>query len=250
MKKIFILISILVLTVFTQAQTYIVVSRSNDTIHLQSNKLGEALKSITPGKSSDVTENYRLIEKLDNGKKSLLFVEFTLALDKVLVTYETDLINAGVWDVKVYSFNDLYNALKRENAILLKGHLLGMNIEAYQRPENFRDIINIDGIEFPSPIKLSVFETKLIQDGLNKSSELNKFSLTEEDVSYVKNKENECFIAYLLSTNFFDQSIDRSLMNDLCKQEVIIDLRSKYNKEQLNYLSKGYDNRLKIYKTK
>lgn len=249
-KSIFVIAALIVATI-VNAQSYTIISRSNDTIRLQSNKLGEALKSIVPGKNSELEENYRLIEKVDKGQKSLLFVEFTQALDKIFLTYETDLIHAGDWTVCTYSYSDLFKAMKRENAILLKGQLLGMNIEIYQRPDNFKDIINIDGIEFPSPIKVQTFESKIAQEIQNQKNEINtelfKLGLTEDDVNNTSEKKNECYIAYLLSSGRFNNSADRALMNDLCNKDVVQALLSKYSETQLNYLSKGYDNRLKKY---
>ena len=249
-KTIFILAALFAAT-FANAQSYTIISRSNDTIRLQTNKLGDAIKSIVPGKNSEIEENYRLIERVYNGKKSLIFVEFTRALDKIFITYETDLIHAGDWKVWTYSFSDLFKAMKRENAIFLKGQLLGMDIEIYQRPDNFKDIINIDGIEFPSPIKVQLFESKITQEIQNlkneKNSELFKLGLTEDDTNNTSEKKNECYIAYLLSSGRFNNSADRALMNDLCNKDVVQALLSKYSETQLNYLSKGYDNRLKKY---
>ena len=236
---------------FANAQTYTIVSRSNDTIRLQSNKLGEAVKSIVPGKSAGIDENYRLIEKIENGKKSLLFVEFTQILEKIFVTYETDLVHAGDWKVRAYGFVDIFESVKRTNAILLEGSLLGMSIEIFQRPENFKDIINIDGIEFPSPIKVQAFETKMSQEAKSKLSEkeneLFKLGLTEEDIAKASGKANECYIAYLLVSGKFDQTADRTLMNDICNKDETMSLKVKYNEVQLNYLSKGYDTRLTKY---
>ena len=251
MKKFtFILAALFAATLVSYAQTYKIISRSNDTIRLQSNKLGDAMKSIVPGRA-ELDDNYRLIEKEENGKRSLLFVEFTQVLDKVFVTYETDLIHAGDWIIRAYSFNDIFNSVKRKDAILLKGELLGMNIEIYQRPDNFKDIISIDGIEFPSPIKVLAFETKIAQEIQSKKQEkygdLMKLGLTEEDVVNTTGKANECYIAYLLISGNFNTSVDRTLMNDLCDKDEAMSLKAKYNEAQLNYLSKGYDNRLKKY---
>lgn len=247
MRKSIFIIAALFAAMFVNAQSYTIISRSNDTIRLQTNKLGEAIKSIVPGKNSEFGENYRLIEKIHNGKRSLLFVEFTQVLDKIFISYETDLVHAGDWAVQAYSFGDLFNAMKRENAILLKGQLLGMNIEIYQRPDNFKDIINIDGIEFPSPIKVQLFESKIAQEIQNQKNEINKLGLTEEDANNTSAKKNECYIAYLISSGRFNNSADRALMNDLCNKDEVQALLSKYNEAQLNYLSKGYDNRLKKY---
>lgn len=246
MKKSIFMIASLFAATFANAQSYKIISRCNDTIRLQSNKLGEAMKSIVPGKS-EVDNNYRLIEKEENGKKSLLFVEFSQILDKVFVSYETDLVHAGDWNVKAFSFNDIYNSVKRNDAILLKGQLLGMNIEIYQRPDNFKDIISIDGIEFPSPIKVSVFENKLVQDQQSKKSELSKLGLTDDDIKSTEGKANECYIAYLLISGKFNTSTDKALMKDICDQDEFIKLKAKYNEDQLKYLSKGYDNRLNKY---
>ena len=246
-KSIFVLVVIFA-TTYVNAQSYTIISRSNDTIRMQSNKLGDALKSVLPGKSSEAANNnYRLIEKNDNGKKSLLFVEFTQVLDKVFVTYETDLIHSGDWSVKTYSFNDIYNSTKRGNAIFLKGQLLGMNIEIYQRPDNFVDVVNIDGIEFPTPIKVSVLENKINQEAQNKNVELYKLGLTENDVMDSKDKVNECYIAYLIKSDKFNPYVDRTLINELCVQDIIKSLQVKYNDKQLEYLSREHDTRLNKY---
>ena len=223
MRKAIYIISFMLISVLEHAQTYTIISRSNDTIRLQSNKLGEVLKSVAPGKANDLDENYRLIEKIENGKKSLLFIEFTQVLDKVFVSYETDMIHAGDWMVKTYSFSDIFNSIKRVNAIYLKGELLGMNIEIFQRPDNFKDIINIDGIEFPSPIKVLAFETKITQEIQHKENEITKelyrLGLTEKDIEATKGKANECYIAYLAISGNFNSSIDRTLMNDLRRSD-------------------------------
>ena len=46
------------------------------------------------------------------------------------------------------------------NDIYLKGSLLGMSVEIFQRPLDFQDIVNVDGYEFPLPFKIAVYETK------------------------------------------------------------------------------------------
>jgi hypothetical protein len=251
MKKSIFILTALFAAMFVNAQTYTIVSRSNDTIKLQSNKVGDAIKSIIPGKTSDTDNNFRLIEKEENGKKSLLFIEFTQILEKIFISYETDMVHAGDWDVKTYGFSDIYSAVKRENAILLKGNLLGMEIEIYQRPEIFKDIINIDGIEFPSPIKVQAFENKTAQDMLDKKqekfAEMYKLGLTEDDISSTESEANECYIAYLLLTGNFDTSADRTLMTDLCNKDRVKELIAKYNEKQLEYLAQWHDSRLNKY---
>lgn len=233
------------------AATYTILSQNNDTIRLYSNELGESLKSLIPKADSESKEKYRLIEKNDEGKSSLIFVEFTHVLDKMFICYETDLINAGVWNVKAYSFDDVYNSVRRENAILLKGELLGMKIELYQRPLNFKDIVSIDGFEFPSPIKINLYETNIAQglrnQKMERNKELNQLALTEDDITETRDKVNECFIAYLLVSEKFNSSEDKTLIKGLCNNEVVMSLTKKYNESQLKYLSNGHDAQLKVY---
>ena len=137
--------------------------------------------------------------------------------------------------------------VKRDNAILLSGQLLSMSIYIYQRPDNFKDIINIDGIEFPSPIKVQVFETKVVQEQQSKRSEYIKLGLSDEDLKNAENNANECFIAYLLVSGKFNTSVDRTLMNDIYNKDDVKTFQLRYNEDQLNYLAKGYDNRLNKY---
>lgn len=249
MKKYIFIFATLLFIAPINAQTYTIVSRSNDTIRLYSNKVGDALKSIVPAKTSETDNKYRLIEKVENSKISFLFIEFTPYIDKIFVSYEADY--AGDWNTKIYSFGDIYSAVKRENAILLKGNILGMKIEIFQRPEIFKDIINIDGFEFPSPIKVQAFENKIIQDLIaekqEKYSEVYRLGLTEEDISSTEGDANECYLAYLLLTGNFNTSANRTLMNDLCNKERAMELKAKYNENQLEYLARNHDSRLEKY---
>lgn len=245
MRNVVILVLLALVATSIQAQTYTVVSRSNDTILLHPNKLGEALKSAIPG--GGATENYRLIEKVDGGKKSLLFVDFVQLVDKIFVTYETDLVHAGEWQMTTYSFDSIFNAVQRENAILLKGELLGMNIVIYQRPNLYKDVINIDGIAFDLPIKVQAFEAKLAQDSQKKSGELGRLGLTEEDVAQMEGKANECYIALLIKNGNFNHSVDKTVLYDLIDRDAEASIRAKYDKDQLLFLSRGHDTRLNKY---
>ena len=245
MKNAVILALLAIVATSVQAQTYTVISRSNDTILLHPNKLGDALKSALPG--GGAVENYRLIEKVDGDKKSLLFVDFMQVLDKVFVTYETDLVHAGEWQVETYSFDNIYYAVKRENAILLTGQLLGMDIEIYQRPEPYKDVINIDGIEFDSPIKLQLYESKLALDIQKKSGELSRLGLTDEDVAQMEAKANECYIALLIKNGNFNISVDRTVLHELVDKDTEEKIQTKYNRDQLLFLSRGHDTRLNKY---
>lgn len=253
MKQFLSLFILLLITTCAQAQTYKVISRSNDTIRLHPNKVGDALKSVIPG-SQPITGHYRLIEKIEDGKESLLFVDFTQTLDKVFVTYETDMIHAGVWKVSTYNFEDLIGATERVNAILLKGELFGMIIEVYQRPDMYKDVINIDGIEMDLPVKVQLIEPNLNSRSLIKMTErereLSRFNLTEEDTAAMADKANECYVAYLLISRHFNNYVDRALLNELCSFDEATNLRTKYNELQLKYLSRGYDTRLNKYYVK
>ena len=86
MKK-YTLMAICLFAVFSMsAQTYTVISRNNiDTIKLYPSALGAAansLKSIIPGSATEAPQ-YRLIKKVDKGKESLIFVDFTKVLDNM-----------------------------------------------------------------------------------------------------------------------------------------------------------------------
>ena len=116
MKKLFLSLVVCLMALTMSAQSYTIISRSNDTIRLFPNKLGDAVKSIIPGKT-DEESHYRLIEKDVDGKKSLIFVEFTQVLDKIFVTYETDLVNNGKWIIATFSYIDIFNSVKRDIAV-------------------------------------------------------------------------------------------------------------------------------------
>jgi hypothetical protein len=251
MQKIIITLVTFFVAMQLGAATYTILSQNNDTIRLYSNELGESLKSLITKADAEPNERYRLIEKNDEGKTSLIFVEITHVLDKMFVCYETDLINAGLWNVKAYGFDDVYNSVRRENAILLKGELVGMKIEIYQRPLNFKDIVNIDGFEFPSPIKISLYESNIAQglrnQKMERNKELNLLGLTDDDIAETKDKVNECYIANLLVSGKFNSSEDKTLIKGLCNNEVVMSLTKKYNESQLKYLSNGYNTQLKLY---
>ena len=117
------------------AQSYTIISRNNiDTIKMVPNALRNgmnAAKSIIPGISSEAPQ-YRLIKKVQDGKESLIFVDFVKLADKILVAYETDMVTPGEWNVMTISIEDLYNAVVRNDAISLSGSILGMKVEMYQ----------------------------------------------------------------------------------------------------------------------
>ena len=166
MKKLFLLLFVAIVASSFYAQTYTIVSRDNETIRMVPNALGasaSALKSLIPGSTSEAPQ-YRLIKKTYQGKESLIFVDFTKILDKILVAYEADMETPCEWQVTTISYSDLYNAVTRRNAIYLSGEILGMKVEMFQRPPViWEDIVNIDGVEFPLPLKICVYESELAQ---------------------------------------------------------------------------------------
>ena len=87
MQKIIITLVTFFVAMQLGSATYTIVSQNNDTIRLYSNELGESLKSLIPKADLERKDKYRLIEKNDEGKSSLIFVEFTHVLDKMFISY-------------------------------------------------------------------------------------------------------------------------------------------------------------------
>ena len=84
--KITILLSFVTLmTVNLNSQTYTIISRNNqDSILLFPNNAGAALKSFAsslPGAKKESEPLKFLIKKVENGKESLIFVDFVNTLD-------------------------------------------------------------------------------------------------------------------------------------------------------------------------
>jgi len=260
MKKIISLCMSVFMAVAISAQTYTIISRSNDTIKMVPNALGasaSALKSIIPGSKAEVPQ-YRLIQKVHNGKESLIFVDFTKILDKILVAYETDLVTPGEWQVSTITYADLYNAVTRKDAIYLSGSILGMKVEMFQRPSMYEDIVNIDGIEFPLPLKLVTYESELAQKAQKaaerelqrKEKELayaEKSGLDEKQIAELAQKEeNKAYIALLIKT----QTLDGMYSTDITKYfpfEEIQNLVQSYTAEKLEELSKSHNKYFEMY---
>lgn len=241
------------MAVAISAQTYTIISRSNDTIKMVPNALGasaSALKSIIPGSKAEVPQ-YRLIKKVHNGKESLIFVDFTKILDKILVAYETDLVTPGEWQVSTITYADLYNAVTRKDAIYLSGSILGMKVEMFQRPSMYEDIVNIDGIEFPLPLKLVTYESELAQKAQKVAEKelqrvekemayAEKLGMDEKQITELAQKEeNKAYIALLIKT----QSLDRSYNQEITKYfsfDEIQKLMQQYSEEKLEEMSKKH----------
>lgn len=282
MKKLLAFVAVLVicLSVSGQEVTYTILSSENSEIKLYPNHLGSSIKSIIPGTVSKT--NYRLIQKTEKSKSSYIFVEFVNILDKYLVSYETDMVTPGVWAMKTYSFEDIYDACKRQNAIYFEGTLLGMKIEIYQRPDNFNDVIVIDGIESMSPIKIKIFESNSAQaladalnrakndsiqaaqlaakDSIEKAERLLKdkevienlvvagaeLGLSREVVEESITKHDEYYIAYLSKTQRLDNKKSGEIFARFNREEVK-KYYLNYTVEQLNFLSRGHSKSLSRY---
>lgn len=268
MKKIISLCMSVLMAVAISAQTYTIISRSNDTIKMVPNALGataSALKSIIPGSKAEVSQ-YRLIKKVHNGKESLIFVDFTKILDKILVAYETDLVTPGEWQVSTITYADLYNAVTRKDAIYLSGSILGMKVEMFQRPPIiWEDLVRIDGYEFPLPLKLATYESELAQKAQKatekelqrREKELanaEKIALAEEKkaeqekliAEMAAKDENKAYIALLMKT----QSLNRSYNTEITKYfpfEEIQKLIQSYTTEKLEELSKNHSKYFEKY---
>lgn len=258
MKKLTMLLAAAMMACGLYAQTYTVVSRNNpDTIKMYLNALGSsasALKSMIPGSKQEAPQ-YRLIKKTYQGKESLIFVDFTKILDKILVAYETDMVTPGEWQVTTISYSDLYNAVKRENAIYLSGEILGMKVEMFQRPPViWEDIVRIDGIEFPLPLKLATYESELAQKAqkaaekeLQKQEKEKKEGYDEQTISALAAKEeNKAYVALLLKT----QSYDLSYSSDVRKYfngEELKTLMQSFTVEELEEKAKGHSKYFEKY---
>ena len=258
------------------AQSYTIISRNNsDTIKMVPNALRNgmnAVKSFIPGSSSERPQ-YRLIKKIYGGKESLIFVDFVKLADKILVAYETDMVTPGEWKVTTISYEDLYNAVVRKNAIYLSGSILGMNVKVYQRPPVlFEDMVNIDGVEFALPIKLAVYESELAKKAekaaakelaeaekavAKELAEAEK-TATKEIADAEKEKllyelasktENQAFVALLIKT----QAIDTLYLSEVKKYfqwDIVIKYIETYTAEQLKDMSakhNKYFNKYELY---
>lgn len=274
MKKLTMLLAAAIMACGLYAQTYTVVSRNNpDTIKMYLNALGSsasALKSMIPG-SKPETPQYRLIKKTYQGKESLIFVDFTKILDKILVAYETDMVTPGEWQVTTISYSDLYNAVKRENAIYLSGEILGMKVEMFQCPPViWEDIVRIDGIEFPLPLKLAAYESELAQKAQKAAEkELQKqekerieaekaAAMSEKEKEQAKKKaeemeaqekairelakkeENKAYIALLLKTSQTNTANSAEITKYFVNEE-IMGLVNNKSVEELKAMSASHD---------
>ena len=261
MKKISFLLFAIIIAGGLSAQTYSIVSRNNDTIKMFPNSLGSGLKSIIPGGSNEAPQ-YRLIKKVDQGKESLIFVDFTRVLDKIMVAYETDLVTPGEWHVTTISYSDLYNAVVRKDAIYLSGSILGMKVEMFQRPSMYDDLVNIDGIEFSLPLKLAVYESDLAQKAeKEKEKELQRIEREKKEkekeqkagydeatiMELAAKDENKAYVALLVKT----QSYERSYMSDIKKYfsyNELLELIQSLTVEQLEEKAKGHSKYFEKYK--
>ena len=203
------------------AQTYTVLSRDNDSIRLQPNKLGDAIKSAIPGQGSE--SHYWLIQKEDKQQMTYVFVELVHLVDRILVAYETE--TPGKWKTTTYGVADLYNAIKRESTIYLSGQVLGLKVEMFQRPDNFKDIISIDGIEFPSPIKLNLLTPKNPDD---------------------QKRVNNMYLATLIKTNMLNMDMLPEI-EELFDYKELKRLASEWTLKDLQSKSAGYDQDLKRF---
>lgn len=248
MKKLLILFLTSFIIGCLSAQKYTIISRNNpDTIKLYPNALskaaGSALKGVVPGSpSEEVGPHNFLIKKEYKGKESLLFVEFSQNELKMLSSYETDLITPGKWETKIYTLRDIYACLKRENAIFLQGDILGIHVEMFQRPANFQDRISVDGIEFASPLKITILDEARLQAQPQSSHENNLNS----SVSHSEPTANDYYIAYLMKSRKFNDTIDQKLLLELCDLKKIAEII-----RDNDFIPKGwwkdYNTRLDVY---
>jgi len=250
-----ILIFVSFFTVLTMsAQTYTIISRNNqDTVKLFPNALGRAIKNIIPGKDDQL--HNLLIKKVQNGKESLLFVELSQDEKKIITSYETDLVTPGKWGIKIYTLADVYAQLKRVNAILMQGNIIGINLYMHQRPDNFQDLLVIDDYEFPSPIKIVVLdeaqkaaERQKIQAERQKNESEQQWQHTSTQASTQQTEDpNDYYIAYLISSKRFNEAQDKTLLKELCPAGNYLKLAERFDTLVLKASGKGHDPRLEQY---
>lgn len=243
MKKIISLLLCSVVALSMSAQTYTIVSRNNqDTIKLFSNSVGKAIKNLIPGAKEDEAHNF-LIKKVQGGKESLLFVEFSQDEKKILTSYETDLETPGKWQTKIYTLYDIYSQLKRENAIFLSGEIIGIHVDMYQRPANFQDIIVLDGVEFPSPVKFTVLDGVKNQVDQPKQDDEQRQILKE----LAAKDENKAYIAYLIKVELLDLRYKEEVEGTYNMNEVMQLVESTSDKDLLK-MSKTHSEQLNKYR--
>ncbi|MCQ2323555.1 MAG: hypothetical protein MJZ53_01710 [Paludibacteraceae bacterium] len=219
------------------AQTYQIIARSNDSIHLYPNVIGSAIKSVIPNGKAE-TPNYRMIKKTLDTKESILFVEFINVVDKFLVTYETDLETPGKFTTRVHSLTNVFKSIHRVNAIYLEGEYLGMGIQVYQRPLNFKDVIIIDGINLQLPIKIIEIDAAvqlIMQNEEQKRKEAAAVNVTQEMIDDANDYLCEYYIAYLVHNKSFNQNYATEVREKF-DQEKMNTLIQTLTKEQLKYI--------------
>lgn len=257
--KIAMLLSLITLmTTNLSSQTYTIISRNNqDSILLFPNNAGAALKSLAsslPGAQKESEPLKFLVKKVENGKESLIFIDFVNTLDKYFVTYETDMTTPVKWLYKLYGFKDIYNSLTRKNAIYLEGSLLGIPFEIHQRPEAYCDMICIDNTTIiASPIKVNVLEKMITEEGTQHAQKeqerlpkLIEIGIPENVAKDAIANPDPYFLAYLLRSANFDTKY-REYLHSRPDKDKINQLVKIYNIEQLMEMGKGCNKELKKY---
>ena len=151
------------------------------------------------------------------------------------------MITPGEWQTTTISYEDLYNSVVRENAIYLKGEILGMQVEMFQRPSIYEDMVKIDGIEFPLPLKLAVYESELAKK-LEKAKEKELQRMEQENTirELAEKDENKAYIALLLKTQLLDTSYKSEIIRYFPNDE-IQQLINTCSIEELEKKSKNHD---------
>jgi hypothetical protein len=258
--KIVMLLSFVILTTTNlSSQTYTIISRNNqDTILLFPNNAGAALKSLSsslPGAQKETEPLKFLIKKVENGRESLIFVDFINTLDKYFVTYETDLNLPGKWKYTLYGFKDIYKSLTRRNAIYLEGDILGISFKIHQRPELYRDRMLIDNQTLIScPIKIDQLEKTLTnelfqqqkEEAENLSNLLLNLGISEDVAKDAIRNPDPYFIAYLLKSGNLNPTY-RDEVRTREDRDKINQLTNEFSMNQLQVMGKGCNKEVRKY---
>ena len=250
--KIVMLLSFVILTTTNlSSQTYTIISRNNqDTILLFPNNAGATLKSLSsslPGAQKESESLKLLIKKVENGKESLVFIDFVNTLDKYFVTYETDMSTPVEWLYQSYGFKDIYNSLTRKNAIYLEGNLLGISFAIHQRPELYNDIICIDKTtKIAAPIKINLLEKTLEVVEQDRLPVLIRMGISEEVAKDAIANPDPYFIAYLLKSGNLNPTY-RDEVRTREDRDKINQLTNEFSMNQLQVMGKGCNKEVRKY---
>ncbi|MCQ2360398.1 MAG: hypothetical protein MJ009_02810 [Paludibacteraceae bacterium] len=231
---------------------------------------------------------YRLLlETCDNGTQKFVFTKFMVnpLIDKCIVVYKTPQKGNPEWEIQAIGFKDIFDCLKRINSVYLEGTIMGLKVQAHQRPDAYNDFVFIDGFKMNTPMKFKSYidelkeqikkqETKqqkqntkelkekeqneqerLRQQELRNKTKKDKLSILyhleqtpseSEIIEMAKKEVNKCFMALLLTTGAFD-TLYASEIKEYFNNSEITSLARNYSISELKEMSEAHDKYFEIY---